>query len=216
MSDQPGFFDPIALGLEASGQFVEPASTPMRARKALTPEDKAARKAAKVKKPAPDPHAVRAALIPDFEAREAEGRRIHAELGAEIEALIAERKALLARPAYDSETLGADLDWERFRNGRRELGRDGPYVRQCNRVFTDASADYMAENSACARRSRRAGASKSKFQTPTPIRTCSPAISRCRPGSNGKTAMPSGEIAPNRGRSFSNGSRKAPARSRSR
>ena len=91
------------------------------------------------------PHAARAALILDPEARETEGRRIHAELGAQIEALIAERRALLDRAPYDPETTGADLDWERFKADWRENGRDGSYVKECNRVFREAGESYAEE-----------------------------------------------------------------------
>ena len=105
------------------------------------------RKAAggKSKPPPVSPHIAAAALILDPALREAEGRQRHAKLGEQKAALIAERLALLNRAPYDSETLGADLDWKQFKIDWQENGYDGPYVKETNRVYREAGKAYVGE-----------------------------------------------------------------------
>jgi hypothetical protein len=117
MSEQPNErpkpkFDPKALGIEGLGKFIDPALARTNKPK-LTEDEKAAKKAARkaVQRPRqPTPLQAAAQAIVDPEARELEGRRLYAGIGARKAKLIDQRQALLDHPVMSPEQDAALYD----------------------------------------------------------------------------------------------------------
>jgi hypothetical protein len=134
-------FDPVALGLD--GVFIDPASvTPTKrgaAKRAKKPKATRQEKAAVAPKLTPLQAA--ALAIADPEAREREGRRLHAVLRAKIEALTGERQALRQRPPFSAEQ-DAEV-WARHRDQAEVTVYGSSAYKTCRRDYNELADIYM-------------------------------------------------------------------------
>ena len=128
-------FDPVALGLEGLGKFIEPASaiptkggTVKRAKK-----PKAAREEKVAAAPKLTPLETAAQAIADPEARELEGRWLCAGIAERKTKVIAERKALLERGPRNPERT-AEIE-ARF--------ADNPLSNECKQACNQIGKDYI-------------------------------------------------------------------------